>query len=50
MFALCFSELLQNSRLPPVPEEGAEEMIKHVDYGFSSIMGNRDILLLFNCK
>lgn len=34
-----FLELLQNSRLPPVPEEGTDEMIKSVDYGFSSIMG-----------
>lgn len=36
---VSFLELLQNSRLPPVPEEGADEMIKNVDYGFSSIMG-----------
>lgn len=34
-----FPELLQNSRLPPVPEEGTDEMIKNVDYGFSSMMG-----------
>ncbi|KAM7352370.1 MLX interacting protein mondo isoform 2-T5 [Cochliomyia hominivorax] len=36
---LTFVELLQNSRLPPVPEEGTDEMIKNVDYSFSSIMG-----------
>ncbi|KNC27288.1 hypothetical protein FF38_13292 [Lucilia cuprina] len=40
---LTFVELLQNSRLPPVPEEGSDEMIKNVDYGFSSIMGAEQI-------
>ncbi|XP_075151514.1 MLX interacting protein mondo [Haematobia irritans] len=40
---LTFVELLQNSRLPPVPEEGSDEMIKNVDYGFSSIMGTEQM-------
>lgn len=39
MCGTIFIELLQNSRLAPVPEEGSEEMLKNVDYGFSDIMG-----------
>ncbi|KAL9926367.1 uncharacterized protein LOC119640378 isoform X2 [Glossina fuscipes] len=37
-------ELLQNSRLAPVPEEGSEEMLKNVDYGFSDIMGSNTLM------
>ncbi|XP_061398154.1 protein WBSCR14 homolog [Musca vetustissima] len=39
---LTFAELL-NSRLPPVPEEGTDDMIKNVDYNFSSIMGSEQM-------
>ncbi|XP_011192829.1 protein WBSCR14 homolog isoform X1 [Zeugodacus cucurbitae] len=37
--ALFFSELLQPNRLPPVPEEGTDEMLKNVEYNLSAIMG-----------
>ncbi|XP_059220881.1 protein WBSCR14 homolog [Stomoxys calcitrans] len=40
---LTFVELLQNSRLPPVPEENSDELIKNVDYGFSSLMGSEQM-------
>ncbi|XP_073824412.1 MLX interacting protein mondo isoform X3 [Musca autumnalis] len=39
---LTFAELL-NSRLPPVPEEGSDEIIKNVDYNFSSMMGSEQM-------
>ncbi|XP_067621902.1 MLX-interacting protein-like isoform X2 [Eurosta solidaginis] len=40
---LTFDELLQPTRLPPVPEEGTDEMLKNVDYNFSSIMGSNQL-------
>lgn len=44
-FLLSILDLLQNSRLPPVPEEGTDEMIKNVDYGFTSLMGKPRFIL-----
>ncbi|XP_054741747.1 protein WBSCR14 homolog isoform X1 [Anastrepha obliqua] len=41
--ALFFAELLQPARLPPVPEEGTDEMLKNVDYNFSAIMGSEQL-------
>ncbi|CAD6997146.1 ras guanine nucleotide exchange factor V [Ceratitis capitata] len=37
---LTFDELLQPTRLPPVPEEGTDEMLKNVEYNLSAIMGS----------
>ncbi|XP_017494071.1 PREDICTED: uncharacterized protein LOC108382174 isoform X2 [Rhagoletis zephyria] len=36
---LTIDELLQPTRLPPVPEEGSDEMLKNAEYNFSAIMG-----------
>ncbi|XP_039951716.1 carbohydrate-responsive element-binding protein isoform X2 [Bactrocera tryoni] len=37
---LTIDELLQPNRLPPVPEEGTDEMLKNVEYNLSAIMGS----------